>query len=98
MAGGFNATLNNGYVPANGTTFYVLSYGSSGGNFTNLIFTGIGGSPGSKYVVLVSTNLPLALANWSALTTNKFDVSGLFRDTNYISSAKPQQFFSFKLP
>jgi len=36
LAGAFNVTLNNGYVPANGTTFDVLSYGSFTGSFSSL--------------------------------------------------------------
>jgi hypothetical protein len=136
LAGAFNATLNNGYVPTNGTTFNVITYGSFTGSFsslglpaadswqsnygstnftllvgspkpqfgtfnlsgTNLIFNGLGGSPGSNYVVLASTNLALPLANWSALTTNTFDGSGQFHYTNHVSPAKPRQFFIFKFP
>jgi hypothetical protein len=139
LAGAFNATLNNGYVPANGTTFSVFSVSSPetySGNFsslglpsgvswqstygatnlnlvagtakpqfgtlnlsgTNLIFSGTGGSPGSNYMVLTSTNLTLPLINWLPLTTNIFDVSGQFHYTNPVSPAKPRQFFIFKLP
>jgi hypothetical protein len=136
LAGAFNATLNNGYVPTNGTIFNVLFYGSFTGSFTslglpsavgwqstygstnftlmagsaqpqfgtfnlsgtNLMFNGIGGSPGSNYVVLASTNLTVPLTNWLALTTNTFDGSGQFRYTNHVNPAKPQQFFIFKLP
>ena len=136
LAGTFNATLNNGYVPTNGTTFNVLTYGSLTGSFsslglptavswqsnygstnftllvgspkpqfgtfnlagTNLIFNGIGGSSGSNYVVLASTNLALPLANWSALTTNTFDSTGQFHYTNHVNPVEPRQFFIFKLP
>ena len=137
LGGAFNATLNNGYVPANGTSFSVLrSLGSVQGTFsslglppavswqttyaatnftltvgspkpqfatlnlagTNAIFTGIGGSPGSNYVILATTNLTLPLPNWSALTTNAFDGSGQFRYTNSVSPTKLRQFFIFKLP
>jgi fibronectin-binding autotransporter adhesin len=136
LNGAFNATLNTGYVPTNGTTFNVLSYGSFTGSFsslglpsavswqsnygstnfslvagselpqfgivnllgTNFIFTGMGGSSGSNYVVLASTNLTLPLTNWLPLATNIFDGSGQFRYTNPISPAKPRQFFIFKLP
>ena len=136
LAGAFNATLNKGYVPTNGTTFNVLTYGSFTGNFsslglpaavswqsnygstnfslvagsqwpqfgivnllgTNLIFNGTGGPAGSNYVMLASTNLALALTNWTALTTNTFDGTGQFRYTNHVSPAKPRQFFIFKLP
>jgi len=136
LAGAFNATLNNGYVPTNGTTFNVITYGSFTGSFsslglpaadswqsnygstnftllvgspkpqfgtfnlagTNLIFNGLGGSPGSNYVVLASTNLALPLANWSALTTNTFDSTGQFHYTNHVNPVEPRQFFIFKLP
>jgi hypothetical protein len=136
LAGAFNVILNNGYVPTNGTTFNVLSYGSFTGSFTslglpsavswqstygstnftlvagsaqpqfgsvnlsgtNLIFNGIGGSPGSNYVVLVSTNLTIPLTNWLALTTNTFDGTGQFHYTNNVNPVKPRQFFIFKLP
>ena len=137
LGGAFNATLNNGYVPANGTTFNVLlSYSGVLGTFsslglppavswqtaygatnftlvagsgspqfgtvnlsgTNLIFIGMGGTAGSNYVVLASTNLAIPLTNWLALTTNTFDGTGQFHYTNNVNPAKPQQFFIFKLP
>ena len=136
LGGAFNATLNNGYVPANGTMFNVLIYTGETGTFsslglppavswqtaygatnftliassaspqfgalysvgTNLVLNGIGGSPGSNYVVLASTNLAIPLTNWLALTTNTFDIGGQFRYTNNASPAKPSQFFIFKLP
>ena len=136
LAGAFNATLNNGYVPTNGTTFNVLTYGSFTGSFsslglpaavswqpyygstnfalvvggpkpqfgsfnlygTNMIFNGTGGTAGSNYVMLASTNLALPLISWTALTTNIFDGSGQFHYTNYVSPSKPRQFFIFKLP
>ena len=48
--------------------------------------------------MLASTNLALALTNWTALTTNTFDGTGQFHYTNHVSPAKPRQFFIFKLP
>ena len=65
---------------------------------TNLVLNGIGGSPGSNYVVLASTNLTIPLTNWLALTTNTFDSGGQFHYTNNAIPAKPSQFFIFKLP
>lgn len=88
-----------------GSTNFTLAVGNPKPQFgtfnssgTNLIFNGIGGSPGSNYMVLVSTNLTLALTNWSVLTTNKFDSRGQFHYTNHVNPAKPRQFFIFKLP
>jgi hypothetical protein len=136
LAGAFNATLANGYVPTSGTSFSVMTYSNYSGSFsslglpsavnwqstygstnftlvagspkpqfgtfnlsgTNLIFNGIGGSPGSNYIILTSTNLTLLLANWPALTTNTFDGSGQFRYTNHVNPINPRQFFIFKLP
>ncbi len=90
---------------SDGSTNFSLLVGSPKPQFgtfnltgTNLVFNGIGGSPGSNYVMLASTNLALPLANWSALATNKFDGSGQFHYTNPVSPAKPRQFFIFKLP
>jgi hypothetical protein len=135
LAGAFNATLANGYLPANGTAFNVFSYGAFTGTFaslglpsaaswqptygstnfslvvgsakprfgtynvsgTNLVFSGLGGSPGSNYIILVSTNLTLPLGSWSSVTTNTFDGGGQFHYTNPVSRAKPRQFFIFKL-
>jgi hypothetical protein len=136
LNGAFNATLNNGYVPTNGTSFIVISYPSASGTFnsmglpaavnwqsaygstnfslvagselpqfgivnlsgTNLVFNGTGGTAGSNYVMLASTNLTLPLTNWTALATNTFDGTGQFRYTNNVNPVKPRQFFIFKLP
>ena len=88
-----------------GSTNFTLVAGSPQPQFatfnlsgTNLIFNGTGGSPGSNYVMLASTNVTIPLTNWLALTTNTFDGSGQFRYTNNVSPAKPQQFFIFKSP
>jgi hypothetical protein len=135
LAGAFNATLNAGYVPTNGTRFNVLTYGSFKGRFsslglpaavswqsnyggtnfslvvgsglpqfaivkllgTNLVFNGTGGTAGSNYVMLASTNLTLPLTHWTALVTNIFDDSGQFHYTNHVSPGQPHQFFIFKL-
>jgi hypothetical protein len=88
-----------------GSTNFTLVAGSGSPEFgginlagTNLLFHGTGGTAGSNYVVLVSTNLALPLMSWTALTTNKFDVNGQFQYTNHVNPAKPRQFFIFKLP
>ncbi|HUZ08054.1 MAG TPA: hypothetical protein VMV89_11265, partial [Candidatus Paceibacterota bacterium] len=65
---------------------------------TNLIFSGMGGTAGSNYVILASTNLALPLTNWTALATNTFDGSGQFHYTNHVSPVKPRQFFIFRTP
>jgi hypothetical protein len=136
LAGTFNATLESGYVPTNGTIFSVVSYGSLSGSFSgiglpaditwqssfgstnftlvagsgspgftsinhmanNLIFNGTGGTAGSNYIILSSTNLSLPLTEWTALITNAFDDTGQFHYTNNASPAKPREFFILKLP
>ncbi len=65
---------------------------------TNLVFTGTGGTAGSNYMILTSTNLALPIASWTTLTTNQFDGNGQLHFTNPVSPAKPRQFFIFKLP
>ena len=65
---------------------------------TNAILSGTGGSPGSNYVVLASTNLTAIGKLVGARPANKFDGGGQFRYTNPVSPAKPRQFFIFKLP
>lgn len=59
LAGAFNATLNNGYVPANGTAFNVLTYGSVTGRFSSL------GLPAavSWQSIYGSTNFTLLVGN-----------------------------------
>ena len=88
-----------------GSTNFTLVAGSGSPQFgvfnlsgTNLVFSGTGGSPGSNYVVLTSTNLTIPLTNWLALTTNTFDGSGQFHYTNNVSPVEPRQFFIFKSP
>jgi len=51
------------------------------------------GTATSNYVILVSTNLTLPLANWTPLRTNQFDANGQFRYTNSVSAVKPRQFY-----
>jgi hypothetical protein len=65
---------------------------------TILVLSGTGGSPGSPYYVLASTNLTLPFTNWSLVTSNVFDANGNFLVTNSISPATPQQFYVLQLP
>jgi hypothetical protein len=108
----YSANFNSLGLPAGvtwqsnyGSTNFFLVAGSSALRFAafnltgnNLIFNGTGGTVGSNYIILASTNLALPLANWTALTTNTFDGGSQFYYTNPVSPAKPRQFFIFKLP
>jgi hypothetical protein len=60
---------------------------------TNVIITGVG-FPGLTYCTFVSTNLAPAVANWTAIATNRCDpLSGQFTLTNPVAPANAQLFF-----
>ena len=61
-----------------------------GGNF---IISGSNGTPGSNYVVLTSTNVALALTNWTPVLTNTYDGTGAFHATNAINPAARRGFY-----
>ena len=67
----------------------------SGGN---LILSGTGGTPGTNYYVLTSTNVVLPMVNWTPLATNQFDGSGNFAFTNAVSIGTPQLFYRVQVP
>jgi hypothetical protein len=62
---------------------------------SNLIFSGIGGTPGYYYYVLSTTNL--SPAQWMPLATNQFDGIGNFAVTNAINPNWPQVFYRLQL-
>jgi autotransporter-associated beta strand protein len=72
----------------------IVTASKSGGN---LIFSGTNGSPNGTYYVLTSTNLALALTNWTVLSTNTFGASGAFSVTNSIGSG-PSSYFILEIP
>jgi len=64
-----------------------------------LVITGTGGSGGSGYTVLTSTNLTTALANWSTNATGvPFGVGGSVNFTNSINQGTPQVFYRIRVP
>ena len=64
-----------------------------------LVITGTGGSGGSGYTVLTSTNLTTALANWSTNATGvPFGVGGSVNFTNSINQGTPQLFYRIRVP
>ena len=66
---------------------------------TNLIFTGTnGGTVGTIFYVLATTNLATPLANWTTVATNQFGAGGSFNITNPLNLSSPQSFFLLKLP
>ncbi len=66
----------------------------------NLIFDGINGQSGVTYVVLASTNLALALGQWTPVATNILSASGNFSITvtNALSAELPQRFYILQTP
>ncbi|HSY19388.1 MAG TPA: hypothetical protein VK815_13685 [Candidatus Acidoferrales bacterium] len=58
-----------------------------------LIFSGTNGNAGAQYHVLASTNLALALSNWTVIATNNFDGNGNFNFTNPPDPAAPMTFY-----
>ncbi|MBU6408950.1 MAG: hypothetical protein KGR98_01055 [Verrucomicrobia bacterium] len=67
-------------------------------NGTNLVFSGTNGMPGRNFYVLSSTNIGLALTNWTILLTNSFDGSGSFDFTNSQNPGEPHGFYLLQTP
>jgi len=69
---------------------YITGFSLAG---TNLVFSGTNGWANGNYELLTSTNVALALTNWTAIATNTFDSNGQFNLTNGINPDAPQQFY-----
>jgi len=72
----------------------IVTTTKSGGT---LIFSGTNGPANGTYYVLGSTNLAVALTNWTILSTNTFSASGSFSVTNSIGSG-PASYFILEVP
>jgi autotransporter-associated beta strand protein len=64
---------------------------------TSLVISGTNGTPGLQFEVLSSTNVALALSNWTSIATNTFS-SGNFSVTNTINPAVSPSFFILRVP
>ncbi|HSY18041.1 MAG TPA: autotransporter-associated beta strand repeat-containing protein [Candidatus Acidoferrales bacterium] len=64
---------------------------------SNVIISGTNGSSGQQYEVLTSTNLTVALTNWTSIATNTFG-GGNFSTTNTFNPLVPQTFYILRLP
>ena len=64
----------------------------------NVMLSGSNGVASNHYYVLTSTNLALAITNWTSLATNTFDVNGGFTFTNSLTPPVPQRFYLLQLP
>jgi hypothetical protein len=67
----------------------------SGGN---LILAGTGGTAGSGYTLLTSTNITTALAAWSTNTTGVFGTGGSFSNSIPITPSEAKRFFLIRVP
>ena len=64
---------------------------------TNLVFT-TGGWANQTNYLLASTNLALAMSQWTCLATNKSDLSGYGAFTNPVPANGASQFYRLSLP
>jgi autotransporter-associated beta strand protein len=64
---------------------------------TSLVISGTNGTSGQQFTELSSTNLSLALTNWTPVLTNIFG-SGNFNITNTVNPSAPQSFYILRLP
>jgi hypothetical protein len=65
---------------------------------TNVVITGTNGTANSPYTVLTSTNVVLALSNWTSVATYQYGPSGEFSFTNAIEPQVPQRFYLLRSP
>ncbi len=64
----------------------------------NLILAGTGGTPGTGYTWLSTTNLNNPLAAWSTNSTGVFDSSGAFSNAVPITATSAALFYSLRIP
>jgi autotransporter-associated beta strand protein len=67
----------------------------SGGN---LILTGSGGTAGSGYTWLTTTNVAAPMASWTTNAIGNFDGSGNFSNAIPITTSTPAKFFRLRTP
>ena len=62
---------------------------------TRLTVNGVGGNPGTNFILYSSTNVAKALGLWTPVLTNQFDKSGVLTYTNAYDPASKQLYFRF---
>jgi hypothetical protein len=65
---------------------------------TNFVFAGAGGTAGSTYFVLTSTDADEVMTNWLHVATNTFGIGGTFIATNAMGSTHSPRFFRIEVP
>ncbi len=83
-------SIVSGVVPQPHITGMSLSGGT-------LIINGTNGVAGEQYNLLTTTNLALALTNWTVLPTNTFS-AGTFSITNAVNPNAPQSYYILRVP
>ncbi len=100
-------TANDDIQQNGGNGTYELAVNNLSGGFkvagpvitgTNLDVGGIGGPPGTNFVIFTTTNVATPAALWTPLQTNQFDQFGVYDYTNGFNAAEPQRFFRLSYP
>ena len=65
---------------------------------TKATLTGIGGPPGTNFILFTHTNVITPFAFWTPLLTNQFDAFGVFNATNPFSRAERERYFRLLEP
>ena len=106
-SGHYVIVLSDGNVGAGGSGDYTLTVNGLADaarlctpaiSGTNIVLSGIGGTPASNFVVFTHTNVATALSLWMPVLTNQFDHFGTFSVSNLYDSAIPKQFYRLQLP
>jgi hypothetical protein len=65
---------------------------------TNGSLSGVGGVPGTTFVLYTQTNIAVPLASWTPLRTNQFDSLGDFQFFQLFNPAEPHRYFRVFVP
>ncbi len=101
-SGNFLAVLGDGNVGLGGSGPYTLTAnGLTSGlklclpviSGSKLSLDGIGGEPGTNFVLFTATNITTPAHLWTPVQTNQFDQFGVLTYTNQSNPAEPQRYF-----
>ena len=60
---------------------------------TNVDLAGMGGMPGTNFVLFTHTNVATPRGLWTPIWTNQFDPFGAFSRTNLFNPAEQERYF-----
>jgi autotransporter-associated beta strand protein len=86
--------LSSGVIKVAGSAGPVI--GSTTVSGGNLVLSGMGGTAGSPYSVLTTTNLTLPLTEWTQVATGTYSATGTFTNAIVIVPGVPQSFYIIK--